>query len=332
MRIDTNLILGKKMIYVLLFLGFIFLIKGADLLVSGSSAIAEKFKVPHMVIGLTVLSFGTSLPELIVSIISNLNGSADIAVGNIFGSNISNTFLVLGIAAIIYKLPIRKNTIKAEIPFSIFTVMTVGFFANMSLTYSGIPLISRWEGSLLILLFIIFLVYIYRIAKKFGENPGEDEIDFENLPNTGKAIFLILIGITGLYFGGDWVVKSAIKIAEQFGLSEALIGLTVIAIGTSLPELVTSAVAAYKKNADMAVGNVVGSNIFNIIWILGCSSIIKPLEYNIINNFDILIVLLSGVLLLAFILIGKDKSLGRKKGIFFILLYVSYLFYIVIRG
>lgn len=321
------------MIIVLFIIGFVILIKGADVLIEGSSAIAKKYNVPDIIIGLTILSFGTSLPELLVSLISNLKGNSDLAVGNVLGSNISNTLLVLGVAAVIYKLPIRKYTIRAEIPFSLVIILIVGFFANSSL-FSESPelMIDKIEGIILLLFFGMFIVYIFNISQENDELPGEGEIDFEHLPNLKKAYILIVVGIIGLYFGGEWVVDGALYIAKSFGFSESFVGLTIVALGTSLPELVTSAMAAYRHKADMAVGNVVGSNIFNAVWILGLSSVINPLKYNIQSNIDIAMVLASSVVLFMAFLLPKKYTIGRLKGIILILLYLGYIVYLIKRG
>jgi len=321
------------MVIILFIIGFMILMKSADLLIEGSSAIAKKHNVPDIIIGLTVLSFGTSLPELLVSIVSNVAGKADLAVGNVLGSNISNTLLVLGVAAIIAELPINKNTIRAEIPFSLVVILIVGFLANISIIGSSTELyITRFEGFILLFFFVLFIVYILHISKENNEIPGEDDIDFEHLPSIKKSYLFILLGIIGLYFGGEWVVEGAVTIAKYFGVSEAFIGLSVVALGTSLPELVTSAVAAYKGRADMAIGNVVGSNIFNAVWILGVSSIINPLKYNPINNIDIVVVVLSSVALFLAFLLPKKFTIGRLKGIILTLLYFVYIGFLIYRG
>ncbi|MEA1973575.1 MAG: calcium/sodium antiporter, partial [Candidatus Cloacimonadota bacterium] len=319
--------------YILFVLGFVILIKGADLLIEGSSAIARKLNVPDIVIGLTVLSFGTSLPELLVSLISNMGGNSDLAIGNVLGSNISNTLLVLGVAAIIYELPIRKDMIRTELPFSIVVILVVGFLANVNLFSSKEELIiGRVEGFILLFFFMLFLIYMFNLFKDNNEIPGEDELDFEHLPSLKKSYFYIILGIIGLYFGGEWVVDGAILISKKFGVSDAFIGLSIVALGTSLPELVTSAMAAYKKKADMAIGNVIGSNIFNAVWILGLSSVINPLKYNPQNNIDIAVILLSSVALFIGFLLPRKYTIGRIKGIILVLLYFLYIGFLFFRG
>lgn len=320
----------RIIVYVLFVLGFIFLIKGADVLVKGATLIARRFKVSDIIIGLTIVSFGTSMPELIVSIISSFNGNSDLAIGNILGSNIANTLLILGVSAIITKLYIQKGTVLSEIPFSLIATLLIGFLANASLLESGKELvISRIDGVILLLFFCLFLMYVYKTAKdNLSEEPSVPQVE----GTLTKSVFFILIGVVGLFLGGKWVVEGAILIAQSYGMSESFIGLTVVAVGTSLPELVTSAVAAYRKNADIAVGNVIGSNIFNILWILGVSALIKPLPFDLISNTDILMIIFSSTLLIIVVSIGKSYSIGRFSGILFVLVYGFYVWYLLQRG
>ncbi|WP_246203013.1 calcium/sodium antiporter [Fulvivirga lutimaris] len=260
------------MIYFLFILGFIFLIKGADLLVDGASSIATRYNVSQMIIGLTIVSFGTSLPELLVNVTASFGGNPGLAIGNIFGSNIANILLILGISAIIRPLPISKNIYFSEIPFSLVATLLVGFLANAALLSDVKSLtLSRIDGAILLLFFVLFMGYIYVVFKSDNEKIDAAAQKPEPTHSMNKSILYIFLGLIGLYFGGEWVVNGATTIASQFGLSETFIGLTVVAIGTSLPELFTSAMAAYKGNTDIAVGNVVGSNIFNLLWILGVS-------------------------------------------------------------
>lgn len=320
--------------YILFVLGFVLLIKGADFLIDGGSAVAAKFNVPQFIIGLTIISFGTSLPELIVNINASISGSAEIAVGNVFGSNIANVLLILGVAAIINPLPIRKAIYYSEIPFMLIATLLVGFIANASLFSESKALeISRVDGAILLLFFFLFMGYIFAIGKENKANNIKDDLNIKVM-TMGRAAGYILMGMAGLYVGGEWIVDGAIVISKSFGLSETFIGLTVIAIGTSLPELVTSAVAAAKKNTDIAVGNVVGSNIFNLLWILGISSVIKPLPFHLASNTDILVVIFSSTLLIFAVAIGKGKQprVDRIEGVFFVLCYIAYIVYLVNRG
>jgi cation:H+ antiporter len=316
--------------YLLFVFGFPILIKGAEYLVKGSSSIAKRFNISDMAVGLTIVSFGTSMPELIVNIISSVEGSPGIAIGNIFGSNIANILLILGVTAIICPLPIKKSTILSEIPFSLIATLLIGFLANVSLFDSGNNLlVSRIDGFILLFFFALFLAYIYNTAK---EKPQEIELtDFTKLP-TGKSILFVVIGIFALFWGGKWIVGGAVKISNHLGISQSFIGLTIIAIGTSLPELVTSIIAARRKNIDIAVGNVIGSNIFNILWILGISSVIKPLPFDVIGNFDIFVMVFSSTIIILAIALGRQNNINRSSGIFFVICYLVYLIYLLKRG
>ena len=319
------------LVYVLFIIGFALLIKSADILVSGASAIAKALRISDMVIGLTIVSFGTSMPELIVSVFSAIKGNADIAIGNILGSNVANILLILGIAAILYPLPIQENTILSEIPFSLAVALLLGFLANAALLADTPELmLSRLDGSILLFFFLLFMLYIYRLALQgmTGESATDPGTSFA----LRKAILFVITGVIGLFLGGKWIVDGAVRIATAIGVSESLIGLTIVAVGTSLPELVTSAVAAYKKSADIAVGNVVGSNIFNILWVLGLSAIIKPLSFDVLSNTDILMVIFSSSALLLALAVGKKYVINRWKGIGFIVLYIVYILYLVQRG
>ena len=313
--------------YCLFVIGFFILIKGAGLLVDGASAIADKFKISPLVIGLTIVAFGTSAPELAVNIFASAAGSSEIAIGNIIGSNIANILLILGVSALIYPLTSKKNTVWKEIPLGLLAAVVVGLMANDFLidgvNWSGL---SRIDGLVLLSFFIIFIYYSFGIAK---QQESSDDCEIKNL-NLVKSIFYIVIGLIGLVVGGNWIVSGAIKLAVGFGISESLIGLTVVAIGTSLPELATSAIAAYKKQADIAIGNVVGSNIFNIFWILGISSVIRPLPFNPANNIDFLIMIIATVILFIIMFIGKKRIIERWQGIAMISIYVAYTLFLIV--
>jgi len=317
--------------YILFVVGFVILIKGADLLVEGASAIGKRFRISDIVIGLTIVSFGTSLPELLVNLMASFQGSSQLALGNIFGSNVANILLILGVSAIICPLPITRNTYFSEIPFSLVATLLVGFLANANLFQEHLPylLLSRFDGFVLLFFFSLFLGYVYIVSKQ-KSSIHEMEVIVE-IPMT-KSIVYIVLGIAGLYFGGEWVVDGAIILARQYGMSESLVGLTIVAIGTSLPELVTSITAALKKNTDIAVGNAIGSNIFNLLWILGLSAVLKPLEFDIINNTDIMMVIVSSTLLIMAVVIGKKPIISRWEGGYFVLAYVLYMVFLVYRG
>ncbi|GAB3203662.1 cation:H+ antiporter [Pontibacter aydingkolensis] len=319
------------LLYFLFIVGFIFLIKGADILVSGASSIAKRYGLSDMVVGLTIVSFGTSLPELIINILSSLQGQSELAIGNVFGSNVANLLLILGITALICPLPIKRNTILTEIPFSLIATLLVGFLANATLIDNRAELyISRTDGAILLFFFVLFMAYIYNIARTNKDEVIPDDVD-EDMP-IGKAIIYILLGVTGLFLGGKWVVDGAVDIAQNFGLSESFIGLTVVAIGTSLPELVTSAMAAYRRNIDIAVGNVVGSNIFNLLWILGISALINPLPFDVVSNSDIVMMILASTLLIITMPIGKKNTIDRWNGVLFLAVYIGYIVFLVQRG
>jgi cation:H+ antiporter len=316
--------------YVLFVIGFVALIKGADWLVTGSSAIAKRMGWSDFVIGLTIVSVGTSAPELIVNVMASIEGSAGIAIGNVLGSNIANVLLILGVAAIIYSLPIRRNTILSEIPFSLAAALLVGFLANTDLfgNENEVAGLSRGDGVIILFFFGLFLLYVFTLPSA-KEDAAEQSIP--QLP-MGRASLMTGAGIVGLFFGGKWVVEGAIEMSKTLGMSEEFIGLTIVAIGTSLPELVTSAVAAYRKNTDIAVGNVVGSNIFNLLLILGVSSVIRPLPFQSSSNIDLLVVVFSGALVIVALAVGRKLVIKRAAGILFVASYIGYIVYLVMRG
>lgn len=322
--------------YILFVFGFVALVKGADFLVEGASAIAVKFNISPIIIGLTIVSFGTSLPELLVNVSASFKGNPELAIGNIFGSNIANILLILGVSALIRPLPITKNIYFSEIPFSLVATLLVGFLANASLFVDIRTLeLSRLDGGILLGFFALFMGYIYVVHRSnqlidpaLNEEKG---VPNKTMPMR-KCLLLIVAGLVGLYFGGEWVVTGAVEIAERFGLSQTFIGLTVVAIGTSLPELTTSAVAAYKGNTEIAVGNVVGSNIFNLLWILGVSAVIRPLPFDIASNSDIMMIIFSSALLLFAVAVGKGARIVRWEGGLFVVVYIAYIIYLLQRG
>ena len=315
--------------YISLVFGFLLLIKSADLLVDGASSIARKLYVSDLVIGLTIVAFGTSSPELFVNITASIQGSSDIAIGNIIGSNIANIFLILGISAIIFPLTVSKGTVWKEIPLSLLAAVILGILANDQLIdNSGFSAITRIDGLVFLSFFLIFMYYSSSIANRIE---GLEEHLVKKHYGVKKSLLLIIAGLIGLSGGGKLIVDSAMKIAYSLNVNHGFIGLTVVAIGTSLPEFATSAVAAYRKNAEIAVGNIIGSNIFNIFFILGISALIKPLPFQLIYNIDIGMMILSNLLLFLWMFTGGKRLLDRWEGIIFILLYVLYFILLIIR-
>lgn len=309
---------------ILLIFGFVLLVKGADVLVEGASSLAKKFSIAEMTIGLTVVAFGTSAPELIVNIFSSIEGHADFSIGNIIGSNIFNILLALGVAGTIYPITLQRKTVQREIPLVLIsTILVFGLVNNFGLRGANL---SRLDGIILILAMILFLYYVTFILKAaFSQNADIKEYTLF------KTIIFLLAGVLGLYFGGKLVVSKAVEIARTFNVSEKLIGLTVLALGTSLPELVTSVVAVKKRRSDLAVGNVLGSNIFNLLLVLGVSSTIKPISYNLIMNFDFIYLIIITFILFIFMYIGRKHKLTRNNSILFIIFYLVYLILIIMR-
>lgn len=319
--------------YILFFVGFVALIKGADLLVDGASSLAGKFGISAMVIGLTIVAFGTSTPELVVNLLASLQGSTELAIGNILGSNIANILLILGISAIFYPLAVQKSTTWKEIPFALLAAVVLAVMAN-DVIFDGASssVVSKIDGFILLSFFVIFLYYVYGLTKENPESVTKEVEDIDKNQSTLKDSGMVFLGIAGLTIGGKWIVDGAVAFASSFGVSEALIGLTIVAIGTSLPEMATSVVAAYKKKADIAVGNIIGSNIFNIFWILGISSMINPLPFSPDLNIDLLVVLGATFVLFLTMFVGKKHTIERSQGVLFVILYVAYMVYLVIRG
>ncbi|MCI8273542.1 MAG: calcium/sodium antiporter [Clostridia bacterium] len=304
----------------LIIMGFALLIVSADILVNGASGIAKRFHIPEIIIGLTIVSIGTSMPELFVSITSALEGHSDMAIGNIVGSNLCNLLLILGLSAIIKPVVFQKETRLFEIPMCLFFTIILMVFCNLGNN------ISRIEAIILLLLFIFFIGYTIFMGKKESKNKI-DEVDVnENQKNSIlKNSILIILGIIGLKIGGDLTVNNAVNVANFFNISEKIISLTILAVGTSLPELVTSVTAAIKGNSDIAIGNIIGSNIFNILLIIGVSAVINPITYNLTYNFDLSVLLLSTVILALFPFIPPKNKMSRANGFIYVLIYVAYL-------
>lgn len=315
---------------ILFIIGFILLIKGADLLVSGATSLAYKYSIPPIVVGLTIVAFGTSMPEFVVNMVASFNGNTGLSIGNILGSNIGNVFLILGLSAAIYPLTAKGNTIFKEIPFSLLAAFAVFVLANDIMFKNGpANIITLGDGLLLLSFFAIFMYYIFGIAKEEKQDL-EDEQEQVAVNSNFKNVGLILGGLILLVVGGKWIVDGAVMIAGYLGMTEKVIGLTVVAIGTSLPELATSVVAAMKKQSDIAIGNVIGSNIFNIFWILGASALVAPLSFDSSANIDIFMVMLASVILFATMYIGKKHVIERWQGILMLLIYISYLVYLLV--
>ncbi len=311
----------------LLLLGFVALIYGANSLVDAASSLAARWGVPSIVIGLTIVAFGTSAPELVVNVFAATTGSTDMVLGNVLGSNIFNVLGILGISALIYPLTVKSNTTWIEIPLSLLAAICVLVVSSdIFLDGAGSNLISRSDGIILLLFFLVFLVYNLVVAKSGG---ADEEIETKDY-STWKAVLFIVLGLAGLVIGGRLIVTSAVSIAEVIGLSERVIGLTVVSIGTSLPELATSIIAVRKKNVDIAIGNVVGSNIFNIFLILGISGTIVPLGINPASLFDIMVNILTGLLLFIFVFTGRGRKVERWEGAVFVVGYVAYVTYLII--
>ena len=315
--------------YLKLIVGFAVIIKSADFLVDGSSSIARRFRVSELVIGLTVVAFGTSTPELFVNVVASLKGNSEIAIGNILGSNIANILLILGISSIICPLSVTKGTVWKEIPFSLLAAIVLGLMANDQLIdKNGISVLTRIDGLVLLCFFIIFLYYSVSIAKEIEGMEAHVPLKEHGM---AKSFLLVVSGFAGLCIGGDWIVQGAVNLAVKLGISQSVVGLTIVAIGTSLPELATSAVAAHKGKPDIAVGNVVGSNIFNIFFVLGVSAIIKPIPFHSRSNIDIGVVILASLLLFTFMFTGQKRSIDRWEGIVSLMLYGAYLVFQIIR-
>ena len=317
------------MSFVILIIGFFFLIKGADLFVDGAASIARKFNIPSMVIGLTIVAMGTSAPEAAVSITSSLAGQNDMSVANVVGSNFFNILMVLGVSAIIAKLPVQKNTIKKDTPFLLIVSVLLLIFAFDKN-------ISRIEGIIFLVIFVYFLYTTVKSAKNTegstSLSDNEIAVSDNDIPTDTpmfKTIILSLIGIAGIIFGGDMVVDSATSIATMFGMSANLVGLTIVAVGTSLPEFVTSIVAIKKGETEIAIGNVIGSNVFNILLVLGLATAIFPIAISTFALIDI--IFMVAITILLYLFMKKDNCLVKKHGFIFIILYIAYMTFNIIR-
>jgi len=318
------------LVYILTIIGFVLVIKGGGLLVDGASSIARRTQISEFVIGLTVVAFGTSCPELFVNVMASIHGSNQIAISNIIGSNIANIFLILGISASIYPLTVSKGTVWKEIPLALLAIVLLGILVSDNLIDNREDsVLSRIDGLVLTAFFIIFICYSISIAGTIEDLP---EYVSKKQYNIIKACIFVIIGLAFLVLGGNWIVKGAVTLARVFNVSESLIALTIVAVGTSLPELATSVIAAYKKNVEIAVGNVIGSNIFNVFFILAISSLIRPINFAVKSYIDVGVAILGSLILFGFMFTGIKRTLDRWEGVMLCSLYAGYIIFLIIRG
>ncbi len=312
----------------LIIIGFVMLIKGADFLVNGASSLAKRYNVSDIAIGLTVVAMGTSAPELVVNIISGSGGHNDVVFGNIIGSNIFNLFLILGVSSVIYPLTVQKNALWKEVPYSLLATVVLFILVNDALLWSGSENSATvTDGLILLAMFGGFLFYVFRNMQRTGDLGG----DMEEIEMYGsvKTTLMIVFGIGGLAFGGQLIVDNSILIATKMGISEKVIGLTILAAGTSLPELATTAVAAFHKKSDLAVGNIVGSNIFNILLVLGATAVFHgPLAFDVDLNVDIVIVMIGTFMLFIFMFTLQKYKLDRAEGALYLVGFVAYIVFL----
>jgi cation:H+ antiporter len=325
--------------FVLLLVGFVVLIKGADLMVGGASSMAKRWNVSHLIIGLTIVAFGTSAPEMTVNIINSYHGRNAAIFGNIIGSNIFNLLFILGITGLIYPLVVQKSSVKYEVPYSLAGIVVLWLLVNdqhLKGDYDNI--LSRTDAALLFVGFLVFMIYIYRSLKSKTDTDEEPVKEYALY----LSIIMVIVGIGMLIGGGFLVTENAVKIAQQFGLSEKLIGLTILSVGTSLPELATTAVAAFKKRTDIAIGNIIGSNIFNIFLILGVNGMIKPIRYPVhdhethiqhaVLNTDLYVLAIGTVVLLISMFTLSRNKIDRWEAFVFLLIYIGYTYYLIVRN
>lgn len=310
---------------VFLVVGFVLLIKGADSFVDGSSSIAKRFHVPSIIIGLTIVAMGTSLPETAVSVTASINGNNALAVSNAVGSNIFNLMMVIGVCALLTPVAVQRDVVRRDIPFSVFCailLLVLGYLGNMTL--------GHLDGAIMLVLFAVFILYMIFKALSAGKaGDASEEAEDVKIMSVPRSLIYIVLGGVGIALGGDVVVKSASNIAVTFGMSQTLVGLTIVSIGTSLPELVTSVVAARKNEIDMALGNAIGSNVFNILMVLGIASAISPIAFLTENIIDICVLL--GFSLLVWLFAATKKRIDKLEGVIMAALYVAYVVYACIR-
>lgn len=316
-------------VVILLAAGFVFLIKGADFFVEGSSSVARRFRVPSIVIGLTVVAMGTSLPETAVSLTASVVGNNELAVSNAVGSNIFNLLVVIGVCALFTSIPVGKETITRDIPFSAICAVLLGGLGYLAFSDASTMVLGHLDGIVFILIFIGYIAALVHRTLKERKNAKEDNEDTGKQISMLRSILYIIGGAAAIAFGGDLTVTTASRIAVSLGMSQTLVGLTIVSIGTSLPELVTSIVAARKKEIGMALGNAIGSNVFNILMVLGISSAISPISLITENIIDIAILLVAT--LIVWIFAASKKKIERMEGILMLLMYAAYTAYIFIR-
>lgn len=318
------------MTHVLLLVGFVLLIKGADYFVEGASKLAQLMRVSPLLIGLTIVAFGTSAPEATVSIIAALDGSSEVAIGNVVGSNIFNITFILGVTAIVFPLTVHSDTVRKEIPFALLAALALLLLiSDMQLQQAEINVITRTEGLVLLLFFAVFLYYVFEMARN-NRSQMEEIPDGPEKISLGKNLAFTIGGLAGVVFGGDLVVDNSTLIALSLGMSETLVGLTIVAVGTSLPELVTSVTAALKKQSEIALGNIVGSNIFNIFFVLGASATIYPLSVDSKIFLDMWLMVILTCLLLVFS--RTQFKVSKLEGAILAIIYILYLVYIIFRN
>ncbi|HPQ56126.1 MAG TPA: calcium/sodium antiporter [Bacteroidales bacterium] len=311
--------------YLLIIAGFVLLTVGANILINGATGLAAKFNISNLVIGLTVVAFGTSAPELVVNVVAAIEGSNEIALTNVLGSNSINTFVILGLSALFYPLLAQRSTIRVEIPLSLFAAVVV-LVLGSGMFLSPVKGLSRLDGVFLLFCFTLFIIYIFYLGRK-GKAPVADE-NYKPM-GIAKAVSLVVGGLACLAIGAEMIVRSAVNLAVSWGVSQAVVGVTIVALGTSLPELATSVAAAYKKSSDIAVGNIIGSNIFNVFLVLGVSAVIRPLPMYPNLVADAAVAASGSLLVLFFAVFGKKHTLKRIHGIILLAVYAAYLAWII---
>jgi cation:H+ antiporter len=316
--------------YILFVLGFVILIYGAYKLVEGAASLGEHLGLSQVVVGLTIVAIGTSLPELFINIFASIKGSSDLAIGNVLGSNIVNTYLIIGVAAVIYPFTVSRRTADILIPGTIFATAILFVLANDTIFGREEMLVGRPDGIILLIFFLIFIYFTLFNPEK--DDNTQPDLKIRKM-SIGKSLLFIVIGAVGLYFGGDWIVSGSEKISADYNISQSFIGLTLIALATSLPELVTTIISARKKNSALAIGNAVGSNIINIFLVLGVSALIRPIEYKESLNFEVYMVIAAAALLLLFVKVTGKKynTVTRWEGILLIAAYAGYILFSAMR-
>ncbi|MCL6471202.1 MAG: calcium/sodium antiporter [Firmicutes bacterium] len=320
------------MAYVYLVIGLALLVRGADYLIDGSTSLAKRLGIPSLIIGLTVVALGTSLPEFIINVISALRGATGVAFGNVVGSNIANTLLILGTASLVNPLRIAHSTVWREIPFNLLAALVLLVISNIPpMQETGPSYIAKADGIVLLFCFVVFLFYLYNSAIKYRTNLVDEKLEIELLTPKKTTIYIV-VGIIGLYVGGVWAVNGAVSIARSIGAPEFLISATIVAFGTSLPELITSIRAALRGDSDLVVGNIVGSNILNILFVLGITTIITPVVLPKGINTDLLFLIVSSFLFFAFMFVGQKHTLDRWQGFLFLSGYLAYIVLSIFRS